>query len=184
MYEISGKLRKAYPKDYKTFKKAITDVYNVYLDLFGLDIMNRVDFFVDNALTGSGHTPTCVPILEKYVLIKLHIADFNDYNKVVYQFAHELCHLVFYSMCGLDNQLDIYEEDSIASAMSLVMLYHFKSDEVATYMKNTLGYAGAYGNGVNVALEEDYDLNNMKKRIINFANKYNIEHNGYTYVYK
>lgn len=110
VFEINGNLGNII--NYQNFENIICKVRNRFIELFGEEIMSRIPVYVDNATDiMSGHTPIITPILGKYLCIKLNIGNFLDSQRIVFQYAHELCHYVFYSIKGLDKPFaDEYEE--------------------------------------------------------------------------
>lgn len=131
-WEINGNLvgDNGFSKfEYDLFMRSIIAVHNWYDNLFGTELLSRYPLFIDNAVDGSGHTPITIPVLERYVIVKLNVCgnrDFsigNQYNpRIVYQAAHELCHFVFYCGRGISKPLANESEEDLCTAMSFCML--------------------------------------------------------------
>lgn len=115
-------------ENYGIFQSQIIKVFIKFYQLFGGDLMTKIPIYVDNATSGSGHTPIITPIFGKYLCIKLGISDFIYTEQIVYQFSHELCHYVFYSLKGLNKPFADTREEMICSAMSLCILKDFYSN--------------------------------------------------------
>ena len=119
-FEVNGNLPQ---ENYSTFLEDINKVYSIFSSHFGENIMKKIDLFVDNATGNStGYTPMAIPVLQKYIIIKLGLNNFEDSARTIYQFSHELCHYVFYSIKGIDKPLADAKEESICSAMSLIIV--------------------------------------------------------------
>lgn len=124
IFEINGNL--ASILNYHNLEFTLCRVRNCFIELFGEEIMSRFPVYVDNATdTMSGHTPIITPILGKYLCIKLGLPNFWDTERIIFQFAHELCHYIFYSLQGIDKPLADTREEMICSAMSLCILKDF-----------------------------------------------------------
>ncbi len=163
-FEVNGNLEDE--KDFDIFFYNIKKVWEIFNRTFGIDTMSKFDLYVDNATEKSGYTPIITVILRKYIIIKLGIDDFSYAEKIVYQFSHELCHYVFYSLKGLDKpKADTYEEN-ICSAMSLIMinmLYPESANKWVTYVHNLKNEK--YKNGARIAIDCNFDINVLKSMI-------------------
>ncbi|MBQ9011822.1 MAG: hypothetical protein IJ093_04155 [Bacilli bacterium] len=165
MKEFSGRLREI--DNYDVFKNTIIDINKLFRKVFGDEIIDKYDLFIDNATAGSGYTPVCVVVLQKYILIKLHIKDFSDKARIMYQYSHELTHYVFYALNGLDKKLGLEIEENIASAMSLVVLKYFNSDEFESYNEYVKNLDDAkYQKGFDVACDVHYDIYKLRDMIL------------------
>lgn len=103
MYEINCNLSGQPDSiDYKMFMSAISRVWCVFIEIFGQQLMETIDIFVDNATAGSGHTPITIPVLGKYIIIKLGIVPMSTEGFTAFQFSHELMHCIYYAKYGLD----------------------------------------------------------------------------------
>lgn len=123
MLQINGNLDKI--ENYENFQNQIIKVYGKFYQLFGGEVMTKIPLYIDNATAGSGYTPIITPIFRKYLCIKLGLPNFWDTERIIFQFAHELCHYVFYSLQGIDKPLSDTREEMICSAMSLCILKDF-----------------------------------------------------------
>ena len=166
MKEFSGMLREY--DNYNNFKKTIIAINKRFREIFGDELIDKYDIFIDNALTGSGYTPTCVVILDKYILIKLHIEDFSDTTRIRYQYSHELTHYIFRALNGLEDKKRLVEEEHLASAMSLVMLKEFNDPNFESYSRYVENLEEEkYRKGIDVARSIDFDVYELKKLIFN-----------------
>jgi hypothetical protein len=108
---------------------AIAIVMGEFHQMFGHEIMTKYPLYIDNCNnmenSNCGYTPIITPVLKQILIIKLGIADFGDFVKIVYQLSHELCHYVFYSIDGITKDKANEVEECICSAMSLIMLKKF-----------------------------------------------------------
>ena len=122
MWEINVNLQ--YIESYANFKNTVIRVHDCFVDLFGIDVMNRLPLYIDNATAGSGYTPVITPVLSSYLIIKLGVENFSDSAWIMFELAHEMCHYVYYCLYGIDSQSTPYEE-SICTALSLCFLHEF-----------------------------------------------------------
>lgn len=172
VFEINGNL--ANTINYQNFEITICQVRNRFIALFGEEVMSSISLYVDNATdVMSGHTPIITPILGKYLCIKLNIANFLNTEQIIFQFAHELCHYVFYSLKGLDKPFADVNEESISTAMSLCILKDFGVDieqhngdyeswvEYVSKLENT-----GYRKGAIVAKSVNYNSENLRDLIL------------------
>lgn len=124
MYEINGNLVNI--EKYNVFNHMIAMVMSDFHQMFGLEIMSRYPLYIDNCnnegKSNCGYTPIITPILKQLLIIKLGIDDFGNAARIVYQLSHELCHYVFYSINGIAREKIDDEEESVCSAMALIML--------------------------------------------------------------
>lgn len=161
LYEIDG---------INEFETSIVKVFQLFIEHFGLDIMNQIDLYIDNAINDSmsGYTPIITPVFKKFLIIKLGIENFKLFDKIVYQFSHELCHYLFYCIYGLNKQPADLQEESICSAMSLCViknLYPQVTDFYKELVKN-LDNKG-YQHGYIIANKLNYDIKELKEIIFN-----------------
>lgn len=172
IFEINGNLAEI--PHYKSFMSTIIIVYRKFVGLFGKEVMSRFQLFVDNATEMSGHTPIIMPILNEYLCIKLGIKCFNCTEQIVFQFAHELCHYVFYSLCGIDKRFAADSEESICTAMSLCIVKEYTQD-FAFWTKHVDNLSNmGYKNGLKVASEVGFDcykLRDIILKVTNYINK-------------
>lgn len=165
IFEINGNLGNIL--NYPNFEATICRVHCRFIELFDEEIMSRIPVYIDNATDiMSGHTPIITPILGKYLCIKLNIDNFLDTQKIIFQFAHELCHYVFYSLKGLDKSFADNYEESVCTAMSLCILKDFIGDitKWVDYVSNLKNIG--YRNGAQVAKEIDFNSQQLSRRII------------------
>ncbi|MFA5474436.1 MAG: hypothetical protein WC225_02760 [Acholeplasmataceae bacterium] len=124
MYEINGNLSEL--KYYRVFQFTVSNVVGKFIDIFGSDLLNKQKFYVDNCYDNGtancGYTPIITPILKEYLIIKLGIDDFRNVKKIIFQFAHELTHYVFFCLKGIDKKIADDNEENICTAMSLIMM--------------------------------------------------------------
>jgi len=164
-FEINGNLYDI--PDVNNFEDCIVKVFNIFQECFGIAVMSKINFYIDNATFMSGCTPIITRILKKYLIIKLGIEKFDDTVQIVYQFSHELCHYVFYSYCGLEKKLADFREESICSAMSLCMIKNILPNSLDYYVNYTKNHPNeAYRGGSEIAQNIDYDINALKHIIL------------------
>lgn len=162
-WEINGNLER---ENLIVFNYTIASVYNLFMELFGKDLIKKLPLFVDNATSGSGYTPITIPVLSRLVIIKLRIDNFLDVEEIIYQFSHELCHFIYYCLYGVDKKLADEKEEAICTAMSLCCLKHFRKniDRWNEHVKS-LKREG-YRNGFEEAQAVDFDVFRLSKKII------------------
>ena len=162
-WEINGNLE---GENLFVFNYTIASVYNLFMEVFGKDLMIKFPLFVDNATSGSGYTPITIPVLRKFVIIKLRIENFVDVERIIYQFSHELCHFIYYCLYGIDKKLADEKEEAICSAMSLCCLKYFgKNIDGWNNHVKSLEREG-YRNGYFEALSVDFDVLKLSHKII------------------
>lgn len=167
--EINGNLEEI--DNFNLFYKNIILTIMIFINTFGEDVMGRLDLYVDNATSGSGYTPITTVILKKYITIKLGINNFKNEEQTVYQFSHELCHYVFYSLKGINKEKANREEENICSAMSLVvinMLFPKSTEKWTIHVANLKN--NNYNKGAEIAQQIDYDIVKLKHKIYQFCN--------------
>lgn len=169
-FEVNGNLEDE--KNFNIFLDSIVKTKEVFNNTFGLDVMSKIDLYVDNAIEMSGYTPKTTVILKKYIIIKLGIKDFSRVEQTIYQFAHELCHYVFYSIKGLDKTKADSEEENICSAMSLILINILCPDKIdgwVTYVNNLSNEN--YNKGGKIAMDCNFDINILKDKIYKLCDK-------------
>ena len=131
--------------------------------------MTRIPLLVDNATEMSGYTPIITPVLGQYLCIKLGIKNFLNTENIVFQFAHELCHYVFYSLQGLDKSFADNLEESMCTAMSLCILKDFYSN-IQSHIDYVKGLENlGYKNGVAIAESVNYESSELSLIILKEA---------------
>ena len=170
-WEINGNLadKKDGIKNYNMFARAIS-ITKCYFDtVFGVDCLNKVPFSVDNATAGSGYTPISTPVLGKLVVIKLGIKPNDCEAQIVYQFAHELTHVVFWVYWGFNKKHATDIEEAICTAASLIVIKNMYPDYFDEYVRYTASLDNiGYRNGVPLAKKICYDMEKIKYMIKNF----------------
>lgn len=173
-WEINGNLadKKDGIKNYNMFARAIS-ITKCYFDtVFGVDCLNKVPFSVDNATDDSGYTPINTVILDKVVVIKLGIKPDDDEAKVVYQFAHELTHVVFKAYFGINKPYAGEDEEMICTAAALTVVKNIYPNELYKFIKTASASDNiGYQNGVPLADAISYDMEKIKDLILWFPMK-------------
>lgn len=168
-FEVNGNLDEI--ENYKIFFSFIVNIMECFQTVFGQGVMSKMDIYVDNATEMSGYTPITTKILGKYIHIKLGIDNFADAEKIVYQFSHELCHCVFYSLLGIGKKRADAQEENICTAMSLIVLKAFFPNSISGWEKHVSSLKNEnYNKGVEVAKECDYNILKLKDRIYQLCN--------------
>lgn len=178
-WEINGNLasQKYGLKNYLMFSDVICAIKDEFDYAFTSEIMNRIPFYVDNAISNSnvdfnsysGQTPISTPVLERIIVIKLNIHPTATEAEITFQFAHELTHVVFWDYFGFEKPFATDEEESICTAVSLIMIKKLYPSFLEKYEQHidNLSYVG-YRNGLKVAQETSYDINKIRERIETF----------------
>ena len=105
-------------------------------------------------------------------LIKLGIDKFSNKEQIVYQFAHELCHYVFYALKGLDKKIADNEEENICSAMSLILINILFSNQISLWISHVNRLKDEmYNKGGIIAKECNFDINKLKEKIYAICGK-------------
>lgn len=175
-WEISGNLddKVSGMKNYDVFEQTVCQIKTLYDAVFGLSLMNKVKFLVDNATDGSGYTPIVTKVLEEFFVIKLRIVPTSSQAEIAYQFSHELTHIVFHACCDKEKPQADEEEESICSAASLIILKTLYPQSFPSYMKHVLGLSNnGYRKGANLASEIHYDIYKLKIIIEEKSSRYN-----------
>lgn len=169
-YEINGNLKAE--ENYAIFSSCIGMVMKAFRECFGEEVMNKIDLYIDNATQSSGYTPIITVILEKYIIIKLGISDFTKKEKTVYQFSHELCHYVFYSIKGLNKEKAGVIEENICTAMALIMINKFFPESSESWNKYVSSLKNEnYNKGTKIAEENNFDINKLKEKIYDMCSQ-------------
>ena len=180
-WEISGNLsdEKTGIPNYTLFQTMICLVKQYYDEVFGLNRMNKIDFLVDNATEGSGYTPISTVVLGKIVVIKLNIGPSASPEQIVYQFTHELTHVVFRAYFGINKPLANEEEEAICTAASLIVGNKLFPNSFSAYEKYAECHPRiGYRNGVTLAKKISYDMNLLRTIIENYRLEINQSSKG------
>lgn len=170
-YEINGNLVKL--ENYDILEEYIVKTIRIFLKVFGNEVMERYDLFIDNATQGSGHTPTMNTVLGKYLMIKLGIRDFSNKEQIVFQFAHELCHYVFSSLQGIEITEADNEEENICTAMSLIAINEMFPEKINKWCDYiSEAPEEKYNKGTQIAEEVNFDIRKLKEKIYQKVNKF------------
>lgn len=165
-FEISGNLEDEINLDFNNFCQTICKVRNYYIEIFGDNVMNSIDLLVDNATYGSGYTPIITKILNKYLVIKLNIKKGDSSGKIIFQFAHELMHYVYYAKKGLDKQRADILEEGVCTAASLIVIKELQPYEFEMYNNHVKGLAiECYRIGAQIAENVQYNMKELEKMI-------------------
>lgn len=165
-WEVNGNL--ASLENFDVFLNTIIDVFAIFEKYFGKETMSRIDLYIDNAVghETTGWTPIITPILQKYLIIKLGVSNFSYKEQTAFQFSHELCHYVFYSVKGLDKTFADDREENICAAMSLIIIRELFPESFDLYYDYVAGLSDeAYSLGAGLATEMHYDINMLKQEI-------------------
>lgn len=162
-WEINGNL---YGSDglpnIESFEKVVVKVKQFFDQAFGKQLLDEIEFLVDNATEHSGYTPIATVVLNKVVIIKLGIKPDDPESKIVYQFSHELMHVVFRAVWGMEKPRANDFEEAVCSAAALIMVSKICPEQLKKYRKYTLSlsYAG-YRKGVEVAESVEFSLGEL-----------------------
>lgn len=171
-WEINGNLddKLSGIANYQIFQEAVCATKFYYDRVFGIDFMNRIPFYVDNATADSGYTPISTPVLGKLVIIKLGIKADDSEARVAYQFAHELTHVVFRAYFGIGKPRATEDEEAICTASSLIIIKKLYPEHFEAFERSTMShpYVG-YQKGVPLAKELSYDMTKIRSLIESFC---------------
>lgn len=172
-WEFSGNLKRDNGIiNYDVFKETVNKVMKEFHLVFTPLTMMKYPLLIDNATSGSGPTPIITPILNKYLIIKLGITDGLEVGQTVFQLAHELTHLVFFSYLGLDKtRADDYEE-GLCSAVSLAFVLKFNPNDLQRFSNSLLNsdYVG-YQSGFQIAIDHGFSIESLKNTILKEIDK-------------
>lgn len=168
MFEINGNLNDSEYglSNYQIFYVTIVKVWSYFKNYVGVDNMNSIKLFIDNAISGSGYTPITTPILGEYVSIKLCIGSQDGEDKIAYQFAHELMHFVYFVKYGMGKNRADEMEESICTAASLIVLrelYPMDWEEYNSHVMNLENHH--YRMGADVAFDIGYSFEGLLKMV-------------------
>lgn len=168
-WEINGNLgnEKNGLTNFPLFVETVVLVKNLYDEIFGNELLNKILFFVDNATKDSGYTPNITIVLNKFVIIKLNICSSSSRTKIIFQFSHELTHLIFYAYHGFDisnNELLKSKIEEICTASSLLAINKLFPNEIE-FWEDVVKKDQIYRNGLFLAKEINYDYSKLKNKI-------------------
>lgn len=165
-YEINGNLQNEKDLIYEVFSHVVWEVMDFFIKAFGEHTMSLIGLYIDNSTAGGGYTPVTTPVLKKYVIIRLHIHKESCRSMIAFQLGHELMHYLFYVKYGLDKPAANDLEESICTAVSLIVLKNLYPDELDEYIEyvNSLSYDG-YRYGGEIARRVDYDMQQIKSMV-------------------
>lgn len=156
-------------QDCQMFGNSLTQVRTLFNKVFGVEQMNRIAFSVNNTTEGSGYTPMTIPIPEKSAIIKLGIGPNDSTGRTIFQFSHELTHVVFWSYLGQVRPFADAKEEEICSAASLMAIKKLCPKEFDQYNEYVKGLENAsYREGANLASSIKYDWSKLKGMIETF----------------
>lgn len=94
----------------------------------------------------------------------MKIEDGLHTSQTAFQFAHEMMHLIFYSLFGISKERAGSEEESICTAASLCVIKSLFPKELDSFIDyvSRLEYEG-YRNGVIIAKEYDFNLDKIRE---------------------
>lgn len=167
-FEVNGNLSKE--DNFSLFMNYVTQTFGYFLETFGLDVMGKYELYIDNATAHSGPVPITTVVFGKFIIIKLGIKNFYSIEQIVFQFAHELCHYVFYSLMGLEKKLADNEEENICTAMSLIVVKHFFPKGIDIHIKYVRNLKEEqYKYGADIAEEVNFDIKKLKNKIYDYC---------------
>lgn len=156
--------------NYAMLEKTIEKVILCYREYLGYEPIKDIDLYIDNATQDSGYTPIITSVLDKILVIKLGIDENASEGKIIFQFAHEFMHYIFYTWNGLNRIVNAEREEPMCVAASLIILYHLCFDEFAIYNEYVKSLKDRnYQKGAEVAQAIGYDFG----KFIKFAWKEN-----------
>ena len=169
-WEINGNLddESSGIRNYRLFEETVTKVKRLFDSTFGADLLRKVFFSVDNATAGSGYTPITTVVLGKIVVIKLGIAEQDPPDRIAYQFAHELMHVVYQAVFGLNKPRANQQEETVCSAAALITIKALFPASFDTYQKYVSSLTNeAYREGARCAFSANYDLGALMQEVKN-----------------
>ncbi len=160
-WEINGNLDDPQTglSNYTQFSTVVAIVKDKFDKSFGPEWLNKVNFYVDNATKNSGYTPIATVVLKSIVVIKLGISPQDGADKIIFQFAHELMHIIFFSVFGIDKKRANETEESICTAASLCVIHDLIPQVFqgwCNYVQNLSNKA--YATGLDVAKKVNFSL--------------------------
>lgn len=176
-WEFSGNLDSENGiKNYDVFQETVNEVMQEFYNVFSVETMQKYPLLIDNAISGSGYTPIITPVLDRFIIIKLSIEDGLNRGMTIFQVAHELTHLVFYSLLGLNKEKASDEEESLCTAASLCLAAILVPNQLEHYINHVINlqYTG-YKKGAAVAIKHNFSLLKMKNIIFEYCEK-SIQH--------
>ena len=163
-WEINGNLNDEGSglKNYPLFEQAVRIVKNMFDQAFGAELLNKIKFYVDNATADSGYTPIATVVLKQIVIIKLGIASNDPFDKIIFQFAHELMHIVFRAIWGIDKPHANDNEEGICTAAALIAVKTICPEKFDAYYSHIKGLTNpGYHSGAYIAENAQYDLHHL-----------------------
>lgn len=170
-FEISGALfdKNDGLENIEEIRKVVVEVYSLFNIKFDEKYLNSVKVFVDNSTQNSGHTPLIAPVLNEILIIRLGLTSNSSKGQVIFQFAHELTHALFYSIYGFDKPKALEKEENICTAVSLMVIEDLCPEELAfflLYVKNL--DEPKYRNGFYLYKKTRKDYNTIIDMITDF----------------
>lgn len=160
-WEINGNLdnKDTGLKYYDKFQAAIIKVKNLFDSQFSAEVLNKICFYVDNATADSGYVPISTVVLGKIIVIKLGVRAWNAECNAAFQFSHELMHVVFMAVFGIDKPHANGVEESICSAAALITIHNLYPENFDAYYQYVSQLNNeSYAKGVSVAEKANYTL--------------------------
>lgn len=171
LFEINGNLSDSNHgiSNYDLFERCVVSVKRLFDSYFGGKSMSKIPIYIDNATKDSGYTPITTKVLNKILVIKLGIDADSDDAKIIYQFSHELTHAVFLDYYGFNKPSAVEREESICSAVSLITIKELCPNDFQRYLEHVNNLDNvAYRNGIIIAKSCSFNINEIKKLIIDF----------------
>ncbi len=146
-------------KNFQDLQDAVQRVTALYERAFGENIFKDVKLYIDNATANSGYLPITTVVFNQFVIVKLGISPSDGRERIIYQFSHELMHVVFLAVKGLYKPWTNQMEESVCTAASLIALRELCPTHFQRYNEHVKGLTNdAYRMGARTAEQVNYEL--------------------------
>ena len=152
-----------------TFNEILEIVSLRFEEVFGHEVMSKIKLHIENDI--SAEKPRIIPKVQKEsIIIRLCLKNFNKRDQIAFQFSHELCHYVFYSLKGLEEYTGLNEKERareiMCTAMSLIIMKELFPREFDSWKQYVESLPeDYYRDGAEFAENINYDINKLKLRI-------------------
>lgn len=158
--------------NYDSYEEIFNGCLDAFKKLFGEEIMEKHDIFIDNGYQFTGTTYATNPILNKSLFIKTQITDGLDTTEIIFQFGFTLTQVVFYSLIGFD-KVDYDEmQYTFSTAMALAMLHSTHPDAIDFYEADAFRALKKYADAIDLAHAVDYSFFELRDLILDYVEKY------------
>lgn len=163
-WTINGDLEDEQEGNFHRFYQVAYEVKRLFDEAFTLEQMDKLPFYVDNATSGSGYTPSVVPVLGKLEVIKLGIDLEDSEAQIAYQLAQMLTHVVCDTYLRIESPT-VEGEKALCSALALLTVNELYPGEFEAYDAHVRALTGEAQQGAELARKAEYSWDTLAEAV-------------------